>query len=179
MNGHFLRLQYDRTIMDRREFEQSAAQVREKVLGVARRMLVDDDEAEDVAQDTLLRLWDSRARLSSPASMRALGMVIARNRCIDLLRGKGRTRIAALDEVDVASAALSPEEAMISTEGESQAAGMLAMLPDVQRRVLTLKHVDGLEVDEIAAITGATPNAVRVNLSRARNRIKQIYESHR
>jgi RNA polymerase sigma-70 factor (ECF subfamily) len=38
-----------------------------------------------------------------------------------------------------------------------------------------MKHVDGFEVEEIAAITGSAPEAIRMNLSRARKKIREIF----
>ncbi len=51
----------------------------------------------------------------------------------------------------------------------------ISALPDLQQSILRMKHVEGFEVEEIAAITGSNPGAVRVNLSRARKRIKQQF----
>ena len=52
---------------------------------------------------------------------------------------------------------------------------LIDSLPDVQQATLRMKHIDGMEVKEIAAMTGATVNAVRVNLSRARKKILSYY----
>lgn len=163
--------------MDRKEFEQSAPRLRELVLGVARRFRVDDDEAEDVAQDTLLRLWSRVGDLDRYRSLESLAVVVARNRCIDMVRKRGESPLRVdIADVDIAAAALTPEEAMIAHESGDRAEGLLSQLPDGQRRVLMLKHVDGLETSEIAAITGSNENAVRVTLSRARHRIKELFD---
>ena len=52
---------------------------------------------------------------------------------------------------------------------------IIASLPSVQQAVIRMKHIEGLEVGEIARITGSTPGAIRVALSRARQSIKDIF----
>lgn len=52
---------------------------------------------------------------------------------------------------------------------------LMAMLPDAQQAIIRMRHVDGLNNSEIAAIIGSTDGAVRTALSRARMRIAEIY----
>ena len=60
-------------------------------------------------------------------------------------------------------------------ESRNETDHILSLLPESQRIVLQMKHVDGLEVSEIARLTGSNENAIRVTLSRARHRVKQIF----
>ena len=48
-------------------------------------------------------------------------------------------------------------------------------LPDLQQSILRMKHIDGFEIDEIAEITGSRPESVRMNLSRARKKVKEMF----
>ncbi|MCD8185461.1 MAG: sigma-70 region 4 domain-containing protein [Rikenellaceae bacterium] len=48
-------------------------------------------------------------------------------------------------------------------------------LPELQQAVLRMRHIDELEVQEIAQLTGSNPEAVRMNLSRARRKVKEIF----
>ncbi len=78
-------------------------------------------------------------------------------------------------DIDISDTAVSAEDAIISTESENRAMSLLASLPSGQQAVLRMRHVDGMEISEIAAVTGSTTNAIRVTLSRARQNIKELY----
>lgn len=164
--------------MEQKDFETMAPQLRQRIVGMVRKMSADSgdtDLADDVAQDTLLRLWSMRDRLDAYTSVEALAMVIARNRAIDLLKRMSAVRGYDIAEIDIGDTAMSAEDAIIRDESENRAMLLLASLPSGQQAVLRMRHVDGMEISEIAAVTGSTPNAIRVTLSRARQNIKELY----
>ncbi|MCH5346108.1 MAG: sigma-70 family RNA polymerase sigma factor [Muribaculaceae bacterium] len=165
--------------MKQNEFEQMARGLRPALLRTALKVLSDEDLAEDVAQDTLLKLWDMRDRLYKYQSVDTLAMIIARNKCLDIVRQRGRVINVSLDDFDATAPMLSPVDEMIDAEADDEADEILAQLPENQRFVLKMKHIDGLEVDEIAAVTGSTPNAIRVTLSRARKRVLEIFNQRK
>ena len=69
----------------------------------------------------------------------------------------------------------SPEQMAIDAESADQVHALLAMLPDAQQSLITMRHVEGLSNAEIAQIVGSTEGAVRTALSRARNHIAEIF----
>ncbi len=164
--------------MEQKDFEAMAPQLRQRIVGMVRKLSADSgdtDLADDVAQDTLLKLWSMRDRLDAYTSVYALAMVIARNRAIDLLKRVSALRSCDIADIDISDTAVSAEDAIISTESENRAMSLLASLPSGQQAVLRMRHVDGMEISEIAAVTGSTTNAIRVTLSRARQNIKELY----
>lgn len=164
--------------MEQKDFEAMAPQLRQRIVGMVRKLSADSgdtDLADDVAQDTLLKLWSMRDRLDAYTSVDALAMVIARNRAIDLLKRVSALRSCDIADIDISDTAVSAEDAIISTESENRAMSLLASLPSGQQAVLRMRHVDGMEISEIAAVTGSTTNAIRVTLSRARQNIKELY----
>ncbi|HBI58676.1 MAG: sigma-70 family RNA polymerase sigma factor [Duncaniella sp.] len=164
--------------MEQKDFEAMAPQLRQRIVGMVRKLSADSgdtDLADDVAQDTLLKLWSMRDRLDAYTSVEALAMVIARNRAIDLLKRVSALRSCDIADIDISDTAVSAEDAIISTESENRAMSLLASLPSGQQAVLRMRHVDGMEISEIAAVTGSTTNAIRVTLSRARQNIKELY----
>lgn len=163
--------------MERRDFEELARKIRPRVISIALKLLSDADEAEDVAQETLLKMWSLRDRLGNYTSVEGLAVVIARNRCLDIARRRSRNFSVSLDEIDVADVSLTPEQTIIDGESEAEAHSLIGRLPEGQQIVLRMKHVEGLEVDEIAALTGSSPNAIRVTLSRARHRVKELFNT--
>lgn len=163
--------------MTRKEFESMAPALREHIVAMVRRISAeaDTDLADDVAQDTLLRLWTMRDRLESYRNVESLAMVIARHRAIDLLRNPLNALVPLDDAFGHADSSLSAEETLIVMEERSEIDKIIASLPSAQQAILKMKHIEGLEVSEIASITGSTPGAIRVSLSRTRHLIKDIF----
>ena len=155
-------------------FEIEAQRMRPALLRMATRYTEDTDEAEDVVQETLIKLWFLRDRLSQYRSLDALAMVIAKNLCINRIRGK-HLDTAALEEGRMVEGESGPEQRLMDEERTQELMALIATLPDLQQSILKMKHIEGLEVEEIARITGSTVIAVRTNLSRARKRVREQF----
>ena len=161
--------------MDRKEFEAIAPSIRESIIRMTRRLAPDNTDTgfpDDVAQDTLLKLWTQRDRLDSYRSIEALAMTIARNRAIDLLRSEKSGYHVSLDDYDSPDCGPSPDEA---TEAENRLTHIMASLPSAQQALIRMRHIEEMDIDDIANVTGSTPGAIRVALSRARNHIKELF----
>jgi len=52
---------------------------------------------------------------------------------------------------------------------------IIDQLPEIQQNILRMKHIDGFEIEEIVGITGSKPEAVRMNLSRARKKVRDVF----
>ena len=63
----------------------------------------------------------------------------------------------------------------MSEERMQELLDMIATLPDLQQSILKMKHIEGMEVEEIARLTGSNPIAVRTNLSRARKKVREQF----
>lgn len=134
-------------------------------------MLNDPTEAEDAAQDLYEKLWRRRLFIRQNG-FRQLAMTTIRNICLDILRRKQRLRqttasatpdiVAPSDEKDERTDELMP----IITR-------IIESLPDREREVIHLRDYEGWQYEDIAAVTGASENAVRMALSRARQRVKE------
>ena len=126
------------------------------VLAVARRMLRDDAEAEDVAQETLLRLWRNAGGLElGPGGVRPWLRRVVSNLCIDRVRARRNTTVV---------------EA-VPEEGRRVDAALKA-LPERQRLALTLFHYEGMSQIEVGEVMGITDEAVESLLARARRTLK-------
>ena len=141
------------------------------VSGIARRMLGDDSEAEDVAQEAFLRLWRLGGGLSiDEAGVRPWLRRVVSNLAIDRIRA--RRRIEVTD--DVPEVAVSPGQ-LAALEGEEAAARIdraLQALPERQRLALTLFHFEGLSQREVGESMGVSDEAVESLLARARRGLK-------
>lgn len=162
--------------MTRIDFETLALSLRPLIVRTARSIVGNGDEAEDIAQDTLLKLWSIRDSLDRYKSVEALVTVIARNYAINSLRLSGRMSSVPVEQLEsVAVTELSPEEQMLIQEDKKHEEAVLARLPESQRILIRLRHVEGYDNSTIAAMLGSSEGAVRTALSRARRHVAELF----
>ena len=141
------------------------------VLAIARRMLRDDAEAEDVAQDTMLRLWRNAAGLElGPHGVRPWLRRVASNLCIDRVRARRNTTV--VEEVPEESAPPSQVRHLAERELGARVDAALQALPERQRLAITLFHYEGMSQIEVGGVLGISDEAVESLLARARRTLK-------
>jgi len=141
------------------------------VLAIARRMLQDDAEAEDVAQEALLRLWHMAKELEiGAAGVRPWLRRVVSNLCIDRIRSSQRVEVTD----DVPESEADPDQLRELSEQDLSARvdEALKLLPERQRLALTLFHYEGLSHVEIGELMGISNEAVESLLGRARRALK-------
>lgn len=163
--------------MEQNEFEIEAKRMRPALLRMATRYLDNSDEAEDVTQDALLKLWFLRDKLNEYRSVDALAIVITKHLCINRMRGVRIEKVDIEQGVSIGGGE-NPEMKLVAEENMQEILNVIATLPDLQQAILRMKHIEGFEVEEIARLTGSTPVAVRTNLSRARKRVREQFMIH-
>jgi RNA polymerase sigma-70 factor (ECF subfamily) len=142
------------------------------VLAVARRMLPDDAEAEDVAQEALLRLWRSTDALEvGVQGVRPWLRRVVSNLCVDRMRS-GR-RLTVVEEVPERAEPATQLSEMEARDVSHRVDAALKDLPDRQRMALTLFHYEGLSQVEVGRIMGISDEAVESLLARARRNLKE------
>ena len=163
--------------MTEQEFVDIVPRLRALALRNALSYSVQADEAEDVAQDSLLKMWALRERITSVGHALGLVATMARHLVIDRLRQR---RTVGLDQ---ARHLASAQQASWRLEEETYGQWLdeaLRRLPPTEYQVLHLRQVEGRGTEEIAAITGITPRSVATLLSRARKRLlEQIRKGKR
>lgn len=158
--------------MTKGEFEILARSLRPRLLRTARQY-TDSDTAEDVVQDTMLRLWSMRDSLDRYRSVEALAVVAAKRLALNELRRLRPELHAELGETGDTDP--SAEELMIERQESQHLDRVLASLPDSQQTLVRLRHIEGYDNASIAALLGTSEGAVRTALSRARRRIAEIF----
>ncbi len=153
--------------MDIRAFEEKATTLRQRALAISRGQGADIAEAEDIAQEVMLRLWQMLDDIKDTARMERLSAVMARNMTIDMLR-KRRTMPLCGNEVRFVALHDTPDESLEAAEEESWLRQRLRQLPPTQYAILGMRQVEHLSNEEIASRLGITETSVSTLLSRAR-----------
>lgn len=156
-----------------KEFEEFAHRIRPRLVSMASGIVDTVDEAEDLAQDTMLRLWGLRDQLDEYRSVESLAVVICRRMALNVVRS--RKRCVAIEDATYLHDDFSPEERLLRIERDETVDKIFAALPESQQALIRLRHVDGYDNATIAAIIGSTEGAVRTALCRARQRVAQMF----
>ncbi|MEZ5465338.1 MAG: RNA polymerase sigma factor [Lysobacteraceae bacterium] len=135
------------------------------------RMLGDREEAEDVVQESFLRLW-KHARRWKPGAARFSTWLfqVAANLCRDRLRRRRGHDADAIERL--ADDAPSTGEQLQQDERDDEVRRAIRALPDRQREALLLSHYDGMGNPEAAAVMGISVEAVESLLARARRKLR-------
>lgn len=134
------------------------------------------EDAEDALQDVMMRLWSNRQQLDTYQSVEALAVQMTKNLCLDRLKSHARQKpVDNADLSNVAASQVSPYRQTELTDSASQIHRLIDELPDTQKLILHLRDVEEYSFDEIEQITGLSINSIRVNLSRARQCLRDGY----
>ena len=139
---------------------------------VAYYILEDEAEAEDAVQELYLKLWSGKDALSVIRNPKGYGLRVLRNLCLDRIRRSRKMETpAVLPEPEWPGR---QDEAVDEKERLAKVLDAIKSLPDRQREVLTLRTLDGLSYEEIAERTGMNQLTLRVLLSQARRKLKNV-----
>ncbi len=160
-------------LMTKSEYEIAMQRLRPALLAEANRYLGDVYNAEDMVQDAMMRLWQMCAQLQSPVD--GLARVLVRNLCLDAIRRrKPRETIESLP-----SEMSSVNSEKMEHERIERMMAIVENLPDVPQTILRLRHMEGMEMKDIARLLQMEEAAVRKALSRARQTVREKLTSNR
>lgn len=126
-------------------------------------------DAQDICQNVFLKLLQSDRRFDSEGETRAFIIRITINECKDVLKSGWRRRSVPLDELIEREVPFLPEE-------NTGVLAAVQRLPVKYREVVYLYYYEGYNAEEIAAMVGAKPAAVRQRLARAREKLRKELE---
>lgn len=166
--------------MDIDEFFNKAKVMRPSLLSIAKKILCDEEEAEDVVQDAMLRLWQLNSKNLStqgntkPSNIRnaeSLIKIMVRNLSIDIVRR--RKNYTDIEDKDICD----DRNGDCDEEQINRVMALMQNLPTMQQTVLRLRHIEGMDMADIARLVGSTEQAVRQSLSRGRRTILKNYKT--
>lgn len=135
------------------------------------------EESEDIVQDVMLSLWDKRATWKHIKNIEVYAMVLTKNQALDRLKRKGRQNpsIEEAAEYRFSSNDYNPLETMILKDERMWVWEIIEKLPDDQKELIILREIQEHSYLEIAKIMQTTESQVKINLFRARQKIKELY----
>lgn len=160
--------------MSQERYKAEILPIREKLFHMAYKMLADREDAEDAVQEVLLKLWHTRDSLGSYDNVAAFATTVTKNHCLDRIKTKKRTD--SLDEIhQYRESNDNPHLQLERKNTEDVLRWIIQQLPPLQQEIIRMKDMEEYEIDEIAEITGTRSDAIRVNLSRARKKVREEY----
>ena len=161
---------------DRRAFGELVSLNRAGVINVVYRMCGDASLAEDAAQESFIRAWQSLPNYRPCSPFRNWLYRIAVNVALDVLRRERET--VNVDDVALASPASGPEGVVERIERREMVRRAVLSLPPASRAVLVLREYEGLAYREIAAALDIPVGTVMSRLNYARTRLREILAPH-
>jgi RNA polymerase sigma factor (sigma-70 family) len=167
--------------MELEEFTANVLPLKDKLFRYAKRLLQNHEEAEDLIQDAMLKLWVNREELSKKSSVEAFAMAVTKNLCIDRFRSKQyQTSNTGIDasELDMSDHGISPLKRTEQLEAVELVKLSMEKLPINLKRLIELRDMEGLSYQEIAEIMDMNINTLKVNLSRARKKVRELLNTN-
>lgn len=162
--------------MKKISFKNDVLPLKNKLFRLALRITLNREEAEDIVQDTLIKIWTQKDEWENINSLESFSLTICRNMALDRMEKKENQNIALDEDIhDSADISYSPDEELIRSERYSIVNKLVGELPEKQRSVLQLRDVEGKNYKEIADIMQISEADVKVTLFRARQKIKEQF----
>lgn len=141
---------------------------------LALRITLNAAEAEDIVQDTLIKVWNRRDSWQELESIEAFSLAICRNLALDRIR-KQDNRNGSIDEVqmDAPDTSSSPYERAALRDRVEMIRDVVNSLPEKQRCCMQLRDFEGKAYKDIAATLGISEEQVKVSIFRARQAVKK------
>jgi RNA polymerase sigma-70 factor (ECF subfamily) len=160
---------------DLNAFEELVRIYQHDALRLAYLLVRDHGEAEDVAQEALVKAYRAMGRLRPEASFRPWLLAIVRNEASNRRRSRGR-RLRLIERVgsepSAGDAAPSPETAVVSRTESDDLVSAVDRLPEKHRLVVVCRYFLGLSETETAEVLGIPPGTVKSRCSRALQQLK-------
>ncbi|MES2800464.1 MAG: sigma-70 family RNA polymerase sigma factor [Bacteroidota bacterium] len=153
--------------MTHETFQKTVFAHKDGMYRLAKRLLISEDEAFDAVQNVMIRLWQMREELSQRNNIEAFAIQCIKNECLN--------RLKHADVVSQYRENTMQQVSDHSRQGDNTTEIIIEMiqsLPEKQKMVIQLKDVEEHSISEIAEIMELEENAVRINLMRARQKIK-------
>lgn len=167
-------------------FRNDILPLKNQLYRLALRITLDTAEAEDIVQETLIKIWNRRSSWDSIDNIEAFCFTVCRNLALDSIKRKDHST-ASLDEIMDAKAQMpldgsgqsptTPSQRAIASDQVRIVRQIVDKLPEKQRTCIQLRDFEGKPYKDIAKIMGISEEQVKINIFRGRKTIKEKFES--
>lgn len=162
--------------MKKVSFRNDALPLKNQLFRLALRITLSREEAEDIVQDTMIKVWDKRYEWSNIDSIEAYSLRICRNLSLDRLKKRDNQNDSLEEEQLDTVHTSTPQDRLIDQDRLRVVKEIVDSLPEKQRSCMQLRDFEGKQYKEIADILGITEEQVKVNIFRARQAVKQRFQ---
>lgn len=166
---------YIKETMKEINFRNDILPLKDRLFRLALRIIPHRTEAEDIVQDTLIKVWSKRSQWPQLDNIEAFCYTVCRNLALDRAAKKEQQNIVLNENLSSALDPSTPYENLARQEGLALVEQLINGLPEIQRTLIQLRDVEGKSYKEIAEILHLSEEQVKVKLFRARQRVKQDY----
>ena len=154
-------------------FKNDVLPLKDLIYRLALRITLNNEDAEDIVQDSLIRIWNE-LKTKDIDNIKAFAITVCRNHALDLVEKKERRNVSFDSEShDSADYNQSPDRLLEQKEQMASLNRLIDGLPEKQRTAIQLRDIEGRTYKEIAVVMGISEADVKVNIFRARQKIKE------
>lgn len=154
-------------------FQAKVLPVKNKLYRFAIKLLQSEEDAKDVVQEVLIKVWNKRGELGHLKSFEAWCMTVTRNLSLDKLKSKHNRSGSFPEGFEVVENRKDPLENLEINDAMRKVNQLIQELPEKQKQIIMLRDIEGFTYNEISEILAIDINQVKVNLFRARKAIKE------
>lgn len=158
------------------DFRTDILPLKDKLFRMALGITMQREEAEDVVQEVMMKLWNQRDRWQQIDNIEAYAITITRNQALDHTRSAA-AKVVSLDAERhaVTERTVNPYDGIYAKENIRRIGVLMAQLPEKQRTCMRLRDFEGKNYREIAEIMGITEEQVKISIYRARKYMKEHF----
>ena len=155
-------------------FRNDVLPLKDRLFRLAMRITLVREDAEDMVQETLIRLWKSMQEGTQIDNLEAFALTVCRNLCLDYMARREQQNVAFDEELhDRPDATRSPYDDIVRSEQSARLNALINTLPEKQRTAMQLRDIEGRTYREIADIMQVSESDVKVNIFRARRTVRE------
>lgn len=158
-------------------FRNDILPLKDKLYRLALRITLNPAEAEDVVQETMMKVWNRRDSWDTINNIEVFCLTICRNLAVDKTRHMANQTVSLETEMEPSDSShhTNPEEQVIQQDRIQLVRQLINQLPEKQRSCMQLRDIEGKSYRDIATILSITEEQVKVNIFRARQAIREQF----
>ncbi len=158
-------------------FQNDILPLKNQLYRLALRITLDSAEAEDIVQETLIKVWDKHDSWNDIENIEAFCYTVCRNKALDYLKSRG-SRSESLDDsqTECPDSSYTPSQQTIAHDEVDMVRNIVNGLPEKQRACIQLRDFEGKSYKDIARLLNMTEEQIKINIFRGRKTIKERFE---